>query len=85
MSWCRALLEDDLSMPAIVHLIIMAQRQRRIAEKQVEADEADDDELDSAARCLDRLCLALGLLTNLVQATPEGRHVVGNTCMLWLS
>ncbi|KAI0711190.1 hypothetical protein C8T65DRAFT_708168 [Cerioporus squamosus] len=79
LPWCRALLEDDLSMPAIVHLVIMAERQRRMLEKRADAEEADSDELDNAARCLDRLCLALGLLTNLVQATPEGRHVIGNT------
>lgn len=79
--WCRALLEDDLSMPTIMNLIIVAQRQRRILEKRADADEADSNDVDSAAHCLDRLCLALGLLTNLVQATPEGRHIIGNTCM----
>ncbi|RPD65599.1 hypothetical protein L226DRAFT_543211 [Lentinus tigrinus ALCF2SS1-7] len=79
LPWCRALLEDDFTMPAIVNLIIMAQRQRRMLEKRTNADEADLEEVDNAAHCLDRLCLALGLLTNLVQATPEGRHVIGNT------
>lgn len=81
LPWCRALLEDDLSMPAVVNLVIMAQRRRRMLEKRADADEAESEDADDAAHCLDRLCLALGLLTNLVQATPEGRHVVGNTRM----
>ncbi|KAI1798133.1 hypothetical protein LXA43DRAFT_875771 [Ganoderma leucocontextum] len=81
LPWCRAVLDDDLSMPAIMHIIVTAQRQRRLLEKRVDADEGDSDHAETAARSLDRLCLALGLLTNLVQATPDARHLIGDTLL----
>lgn len=74
------MLDDNLSMPAIMHLIVTAQRERRLLEKHVDADERDPDHAEAAARSLDRLCLALGLLTNLVQATPDARHLIRDTC-----
>ncbi|KAI0372028.1 hypothetical protein BV20DRAFT_1034890 [Pilatotrama ljubarskyi] len=80
-SWCEAVLDDPLSMPAIMHLIVLAQRQRRLLEKQLEAEEAKDEDNDDAARCLDRMCLALGLLTNLVQATPDAKASMNDTLL----
>lgn len=80
LPWCRAVLDDDLSIPAVMYLVVMAQRQRRLLEKRVDAEEADSEDAENAARSLDRLCLALGLLTNLVQATPDARHLIGDTC-----
>ena len=80
LPWCRAVLDDDLAMPATMHLIVTAQRERRLLEKHADAEEGDSDHAESAARSLDRLCLALGLLTNLVQATPDARHLIGDTC-----
>ncbi|KAJ3558253.1 hypothetical protein NM688_g1032 [Phlebia brevispora] len=41
-------------------------------------DVAEDD---TSAQLLDRLCLALGLLTNLVQGTPEAKKLIGNTLL----
>ncbi|KAI0360602.1 hypothetical protein OH77DRAFT_1493053 [Trametes cingulata] len=79
--WCEAVLEDSLSMAAIMHLIVMAQRQRRSIEKRLEAEEAEDEDGDDAARCLDRMCLALGLLTNLVQATPDAKAIISDTLL----
>lgn len=83
LPWCGAVLDDDLSMPAIMHLIVTAQRERRLLEKRVDADESDADYAETAARSLDRLCLGLGLLTNLVQAIPGARHLIGDTCALY--
>ncbi|KAI0826539.1 hypothetical protein BC628DRAFT_1320044 [Trametes gibbosa] len=79
--WCEAVLKNELSMTAVMHLIVMAQRQRRMLEKQTETDEGDDGDGDNAARCLDRMCLALGLLTNLVQASPDARTVMNSTLL----
>ncbi|KAH9896941.1 hypothetical protein C8Q73DRAFT_643153 [Cubamyces lactineus] len=76
--WCQAVLDEDLSISAIMHLIVMAQRQRRLLEKQLDADEADEDAGDDASPWLDRMCLALGLLTNLVQAVPDARAAIGD-------
>lgn len=42
---------------------------------EIEQDDADMQE-DSSARTLDRLCLALGLLANLVQEAPEAKIVL---------
>ena len=80
LPWCRAVLDDGMSMPAIMHLVVTAQRERRLLEKCVDAEKGDCGHAENAARSLDRLCLALGLLTNLVQATPDARHIIGDTC-----
>ncbi|KAI0635244.1 hypothetical protein C8Q77DRAFT_1054507 [Trametes polyzona] len=79
--WCDAVLEDDFAMAAIMNLIVAAQRQRRLLEKRAEVEEASPEDRDSAAHCLDRMCLALGLLTNLVQATPHARTVMSETLL----
>ncbi|KAI0659223.1 hypothetical protein C8Q70DRAFT_915843 [Cubamyces menziesii] len=76
--WCEAVLDEELSISAIMHLVVMAQRQRRLLEKRLNADEADEDIDEDASRWLDRMCLALGLLTNLVQAVPDARVAIGD-------
>ncbi|KAI0674378.1 hypothetical protein C8Q78DRAFT_967086 [Trametes maxima] len=81
LPWCQAVLDNELSTAAVMHLIVMAQRQRRLIEKRSEADEMGDEDADDAARCLDRMCLALGLLTNLVQSTPETREAIGDALL----
>ena len=43
------------------------------------ADLGDED--DQSAQLLDRLCLALGLLTNLVQNVPESKALTRDTRM----
>ena len=78
LPWCRAVLDDDFSIPAIMLLVVMAQRQRRLLEKRIDAEEVDSEDAEDAARSLDRVCLALGLLTNLVQAAPDARHIIGD-------
>lgn len=78
--WSQAVLEDVLALPVIMRLVVTAQRQRQMLEKRVDTDEADADDAETAAHCLDRMCLALGLLTNLVQATPDAKHALGSTC-----
>ncbi|KAI0746859.1 hypothetical protein C8Q80DRAFT_1104533 [Daedaleopsis nitida] len=79
--WCQSVLAEDLALPSIMRIVVSAQRQRRMYEKCVAAEQVSSDDADNAARCLDRLCLALGLLTNLVQATPDARHTIGGTLL----
>ncbi|KAI8986902.1 hypothetical protein BD414DRAFT_416070 [Trametes punicea] len=79
LGWCQAVLDEELSVAAIMHLIVMAQRQRRLFDNRTRADEAVDEDGDDAARWLDRMCLALGLITNLVQAVPDARANIGDT------
>ena len=42
-------------------------------------DAKDENEGDSGTHALDTLCLALGLLTNLVQVVDEAKEVVRRT------
>ncbi|KAI0764887.1 hypothetical protein C8Q74DRAFT_1204781 [Fomes fomentarius] len=79
--WSQAVLEDALALPAIMRLVVTAQRQRQMLEKRADTDEADVDDAEIAAHCLDRMCLALGLLTNLVQATSDAKHAIGSTLL----
>ena len=79
--WCSAVLDDERSIPVIMHVIISAQQKRRIYSKKLDSEEADPEDIEDAARSLDRLCLALGLLTNLVQAAPDTKSVIRETCM----
>ncbi|KAI0777752.1 hypothetical protein BD413DRAFT_467628 [Trametes elegans] len=81
LPWCQTVLDNALSMSAVMHLIVMAQRQRRLIEEREDAEQAEEDDAEDSARCLDRLCLALGLLTNLVQVTPDASAIVGQTLL----
>ncbi len=73
--WCQALLDNPLTLVAIVRVITTSQRQRLSALKR--STSADDEgEGEDAAQLLDRLCLALGLLTNLVQVKSETAKLI---------
>ncbi|KAA1473034.1 hypothetical protein DENSPDRAFT_839449 [Dentipellis sp. KUC8613] len=82
--WCKLLLHHPLTMPFIISLLAGSQppspvkdEKKPLAEMDKDA-EADTDERD--AQAFDRLCLALGLLTNLVQADDEeARDLVRET------
>ena len=76
-------------MPVIIRLIALSQAQRQIRESNLNVKREDeggnepdlDAEDDKSAQLLDRLCLALGLLTNLVQNVPEAKSSIRDTCM----
>ena len=56
-------------------------KQKDLMKVEAEADHEakDEDEGDSGTHALDTLCLALGLLTNLVQVVDEAKAVVRRT------
>jgi hypothetical protein len=79
-SWCQALLKDDLTMPFIMRTIMNSHSKRcsalsnkRITEVMLESEDDND------AQVLDRLCLALGLLTNLVQMSDAAKDFTRKT------
>lgn len=74
--WCRALLEDDLLMPFIMRTIMKSHDQRSSA---LSRKHVTDEEDDNDAQVLDRLCLALGLLTNMVQALESAKDKIRKT------
>ncbi|TFY75736.1 hypothetical protein EWM64_g8276 [Hericium alpestre] len=69
-TWCKLLLRQELTMPVVVSLIARSQTSRtRRSHKDEDTPTLDDDgDHEGDAQAFDRLCLALGLLTNLVQA-----------------
>ncbi|GJE86670.1 hypothetical protein PsYK624_027510 [Phanerochaete sordida] len=78
--WCEAILGSELTLPTILRLIVITQRERRSPNPPTAEDAgADDIEVarqERAAALLDRLCLALGLLTNLVQVAEEVKDLI---------
>ena len=83
LPWCEAVLEYSLALPNIIRLIVSSQAQRRklgLVVKSEPADaidgtqEGDDD--DPGVQLSDRLCLALGLLTNLVQCAAGAKSLI---------
>ncbi|THH17311.1 hypothetical protein EW146_g3475 [Bondarzewia mesenterica] len=82
--WCKLLLHHELMMPVVISLISRPQQQARsdLNDKKPIGDsgnEAEDGESD--AQAFDRLCLALGLLTNLVQAGDDAKDICRETRM----
>ncbi|KAI0053231.1 hypothetical protein FA95DRAFT_1482207 [Auriscalpium vulgare] len=82
--WCRHLLRRELTLPVLMSLLTVAQRQSQSAamevnEKKPVLDLAGegiiDDDTDQQAKAFDRLCLALGLLTNLVQVDDDAKDL----------
>ncbi|KAI0795425.1 hypothetical protein C8Q75DRAFT_449637 [Abortiporus biennis] len=76
-------------LPSVVRTIMFSNRQRTALTKPSKKDAdvkmeddgvgmmgGEDDEGDIAAQLLDRLCLGLGLLTNLVQVAEETKDLV---------
>ncbi|PCH45061.1 hypothetical protein WOLCODRAFT_155076 [Wolfiporia cocos MD-104 SS10] len=77
--WCQAVLNDQLSFVTIVRLIVNFQRQRMQegTSASITSDTGESvGDRENAAASLDRQCLCLGLLTNLVQTLPESRTLV---------
>ena len=78
-SWCQAFLEDELTLPFIMRIIMKSHAQRcsALSNRRV-AEVAPQVEDDNDAQILDRLCLALGLLTNLVQISDMAKDLTRN-------
>ncbi|GBE87659.1 predicted protein [Sparassis crispa] len=82
LPWCQAVLDADFALVTIVRLVIMSQRQRgRVLVKREDEQLDAPDDTEETASSLDRLCLALGLLTNLVQVSHEAKDATRNTLL----
>ena len=68
-AWSGALLNKELTVPMIARFIVSSHH--RIADTK-----SSEDEIHIS----DRLCLALGLLTNLVQVDERAKDLVRETC-----
>lgn len=91
LPWCQAVLDDPSSLLTIIRLVVMAQRRPvevvkdSTTEDGSEVANDQEDYSDDAVPSLDRLCLALGLLTNLVQVSHEAKEMTRNTCEMAVS
>ena len=68
-TWSGALLDNELTVPMIVRFIVSSHHQ-------VASAKSHEDKIHTS----DRLCLALGLLTNLVQVDERAKDLVRGTC-----
>jgi len=68
-TWSSALLGNELTIPMIIRFIVSSHH--RIADTR-----SSEDKIHVS----DRLCLALGLLTNLVQVDERAKGLVRETC-----
>lgn len=68
--WCQTLLHDDLLLPYITRTIMKSHDQHSVILSNKERGAEEDD---NEAQILDRLCLSLGLLTNLVQVSHSAK------------
>lgn len=79
-SWCQALLSELMTISLTVRIVVTSQQQRAAASvRQGDGIDEDDSENSASGSCLDCLCLALGLLTNLVQAAEDASDTVRET------
>lgn len=87
-AWCLALLQSDFALPFIIRTVIRSHslfHQRRLGSKSKFGNKTkieDDDEGEGPEddeQALDRLCLGLGLLTNLVQEVERSKDAIRET------
>jgi hypothetical protein len=80
--WTEILLQQELLLPLIMRTIMKSHSQRSFVKKEEEV-EADNTTLpsedDEDAQALDRLCLAFGLLTNLIQVSSKAKSLIRET------
>jgi hypothetical protein len=89
--WGRKVVQSEYAMNFLLRIIHNASQsmvQRRGEMVNVKAEEEEEEDLDDRndrsaerveTRALDTLCLALGLLTNLVQVVEEAKETVRET------
>lgn len=86
LPWCQALLDEPFALLTIVRLVVTAQPQPVEASEKVKRENDDDTEVeedsgDDVTPLLDRLCLALGVLTNIVQVSHEAKEMTRDTLL----
>ena len=91
--WGRKVVQCEYAMNFLLRIIHSASQsmvQRRgdmvnvVEEEEEDLDARNDKSVERAETCaLDTLCLALGLLTNLVQAVKEVKEAVRKTRMFF--
>lgn len=69
-TWCRLMLHQKLMIPVISSLIALSLH---------EPQDINEETSERSARAFDRLCLALGLLTNLVQVNEDAKDICRET------
>jgi hypothetical protein len=72
VEWCTLLLADPLALPAIVSEILSLSNPAHI--KREGDEEVEEDDVDAGV--LDRQCLALALLTNIVFGVEEAKESI---------
>lgn len=78
-AWCRRVLESEMLLHTVVRIIATSQRHRsELSSVKQEASELEATE-DIASSLLDRLCLALGVFTNMVQAEEDVKELIAET------
>jgi hypothetical protein len=83
-TWCQTLLQEEYTVPMVMRFVMTAHKQRYAPFSIVERDIEDAYTSDMKdVHAFDRLCLALGLLTNLVQVSEKAKDLSRETsgCM----
>ncbi|KAI0076532.1 hypothetical protein K474DRAFT_1597837 [Panus rudis PR-1116 ss-1] len=82
--WCQYVLDHPMALQTILRVITISHKQRAANTVKKEPDamtDVEDEEGDSTAPILDRLCLALGLLTNIAQVNHELKAILRETTL----
>lgn len=77
LPWCQASIGSSGGLASIMRLLATCYEEKLRLDASAERHEtiANDGE-DDGAQCLDRLCLILGLLTNLVQTSDDAKNFI---------
>lgn len=77
--WCEGLLRNEMMLPTVLRVISLSHRGRQTKVQIGETGaRITDGHEEKAAAHLDRLCLALGLFTNLVQVVGEVKNIIAD-------
>lgn len=77
--WCKSISSNESLLPTVIRIIAISHSERASILKTSDLTVDNEDGVESqAASLLDRLCLALGLFTNLVQTVEEAQDAVSH-------
>ncbi|KII91108.1 hypothetical protein PLICRDRAFT_122892 [Plicaturopsis crispa FD-325 SS-3] len=71
--WSTSLIRNPYTLPLVMRLVARSDRERSVSAVKKEEEELLAD--DRHAHSLDRLCLGLGLLTNIIQVIDEAKDL----------
>lgn len=75
--WCQSVIACEMAIPFFMRTVMRSHKHRTLS---IHATSALGEENEEDAHILDRMCLSLGVVTNLVQELSIAKNMLRQTC-----